>query len=153
VAGGDHRDARHVQLELSEVRHRRQREPDVVDFGAAGEQPGDQRLLHRRGVGTVVVADDEAQRHFATAEQLGDPEADGIEAHQVDFLREQPARIVLAETGRLDQRQALELGGVGFQIGARLRQHHWAFPCRERAVPALVARERTPGSPLGSGPT
>ena len=76
------------------------------------------------------MADDEALRHPAPAGQRGEPQADGIEAHQVDVLREQPARVVLAKAGRLDERQALEIGRVGRKIGARLGKHDGPTPCK-----------------------
>ena len=69
----------------------------VPDFEAACEKPRDQRLLHGRRVPAVVVTDDDASRHAALVEQRCHAEAHGVEAHQVDLLREEPARVVLAE--------------------------------------------------------
>jgi hypothetical protein len=46
VAGGDHGDAFDIEVELGVVGHRRQGQADVVDFGAAGEQAGNQGLLY-----------------------------------------------------------------------------------------------------------
>ncbi len=69
------------------------------------------------------MTDDDALGHAAPLEQGREAHADGIEAHEVDFFREQPARVVFAKPCRLDEREALKIGGVGFQIGAWLRQH------------------------------
>ena len=128
VAGGHHRHAFDAQLELGEVGHGRQREADVVHLRAAREQAGHQRLLHGGGIGAVVVADHEALRHPSPAGERGEPQADGVEPHEVDLLGEQPARVVLAKSGRLDERQTLEVGRVGFQVGARLGEHR-CHPC------------------------
>ena len=123
VAGRHHGHAFDVELELGEVGHRRQRETDVVHLRAAGQQADHEGLLHGGRIGAVVVADHEALGHPAPAGQGGETQADGIEPHQVDLLGEQPARVVLAKAGRLDERKPLELGRVGLQVGARLGQH------------------------------
>src|SRR5919109_1307387 len=70
---------------------------------AAGQQPGDQRLLHRGGIGAIIMTDDKALWHAAVGEQRRQSEADGIESHQIDFVGEAPARIVLTKAGRLDE--------------------------------------------------
>ena len=69
------------------------------------------------------MADDEALRDAALGEQRRHAEPDGVEAHEVDLLREQPARVVLAKARRLDERKAFEVGSVGLQIGARLEKN------------------------------
>ena len=62
------------------------------------------------------MADDEALGGTPRSRaQRGKAEADGVEPHQVDVLREQPARVVFAKAGRLDQRQPLEIGRVRLQ--------------------------------------
>ena len=87
VAGGDHGDAFDAELELREIGHGRQRQADVVDLGAAGEQAGDQRSFDRGRVGAVVVADDDAQPARRAARiSVGKAEADGFEPEQVDLL-------------------------------------------------------------------
>ena len=123
MAGRHHGDALHLQCELGIVGHGRERQADVVDLAAAGQQAGHQCLLYRSGVPAVVVADDDAFGHASLGKQFRHAEANGIEAHKVDFLGKQPARIVFAEAGRLDQRQTFEVGGVGFQVSARSWQH------------------------------
>ena len=70
-----------------------------------------------------VVADNEALAGTAPRDQRRQAEPDRIEPHQVDLPREQPARVVLAEPRRLDQRQSLEIGCVWLQVGAWFRQH------------------------------
>ena len=130
VAGGDHGDAFDAELELGEIGHGRKRQADVVDLGAAGQQPGDQRSFDRGRIRAVVVADDDAHRHAALAHQRGKAEADRFEAEQVDLLREAPASIVFAKPGRLDERQALEFDGVGDEVLAGLWEHtfhSWRF--------------------------
>ena len=57
--------------------------------------------------------------HDAALAELVDvgPEAQAqrLDAQQVDLRPEQPARVVLAKAGRLDQRLVLEVAGVGRQ--------------------------------------
>ena len=74
------------------------------------------------------MADDEALLHAMTAGQRGDAEADGVEPHEIDLLGKQPARIVFAKAGGLDEREALEVGRVGLQVGTRFGEHRWE-PC------------------------
>ncbi len=69
------------------------------------------------------MADHEAHRNAARAHQRGEAEADGLEAEQIDLLGITPARIVFAEAGRLDEGQALELGGIGEEVLARRGEH------------------------------
>ncbi len=109
VARRDHGDALDVEVELGEVGHRRDGEADVVHLGATGHQPDHQRLLHAGRVRAVVVADDDALWHAAAAKQRGDAEADSVEPHEIDLVGKEPARVVLAKSRRLDERQALEL--------------------------------------------
>ena len=83
---------------------------------AAGQQAGDQRLLHGRRIGAVVVADDEAllaRRARRPAWRCPRPMA--LSPIRLISCGKQPARVVLAKARRLDQRQALEIGRVGLQ--------------------------------------
>ena len=50
-----------------------------------------------------------------------------LNAVEVDLFLKQPARIVFAEPGRLDQRQALIVRRVGNQIGTGFGKHQ-RFP-------------------------
>jgi hypothetical protein len=123
VAGSHHRHAFDLQRELSEVGHWRHGEPDVVHLGAAGQQARHERLLHGTGVGAIVVADHKPLRPSALVRERGKAKADGIQTHQVDLGREQPACVILAKARRLDQGQALKIGRIEGQVGARLGQH------------------------------
>ena len=120
VAGGDHGDAFDAEVELREIGHRRQRQADVVHLGAAGQQAGGQRRFDRGRIGAVVVADHDPHRHAALAHQRGKAEADRLKPEQVDLLGVAPARIIFTKSGRLDEGQALEFGGVGTEVLARL---------------------------------
>ncbi len=91
-----HRHAFDVEIELREVGHRRERKADIVNLAAAGEKSGDERLLHAARVPAVIVSDDEALRDPALRKQRRHAKADRVEPHQVDLLRKEPARIVLA---------------------------------------------------------
>ena len=76
------------------------------------------------------MADDEALLDAALGKKGRHAETDGVEAHEVDFLGEEPARVVFAKAGGLDERVALEVGRVGFEIGARTGQHEGASQAR-----------------------
>ena len=117
VRGRDHRDARHVELELREIGHRRHRESDVVHLAAGGEQPGDQRVLYRRRITAKVMAGDDLGLLAKLADQCAEPHAQRLQPHQVDFLAEQPSRVVLAETGWLHHR----FGFIGIGVGGQRR--------------------------------
>ena len=123
MAGGDHGDAFDFKRELREIGHGRERQADIVHLGAAGKQSRDQRGLHCGRVRAVVVADHDAQWHAALAHQRRQAEADGFEPEQVDLLGKAPARVIFAKAGRLDEGQALEFGGIGDEILARLWKH------------------------------
>ena len=69
------------------------------------------------------MADHDARRHAALAHQIGEAEANGFEPEQIDLLGIAPARVVFAEPGRLDERQALEFGRVGSEVLARFGKH------------------------------
>ena len=69
------------------------------------------------------MADHDAHRHAAGAHQRGQAEADRLKSEQIDLLGIAPTRVVFAKAGRLDERQALEFGGIGNEVLARFRQH------------------------------
>src|SRR6058998_2079086 len=56
VGSRHHCDARHVEIELAEIRHRRDREADVLHLDARAHQPRDQRHLDRGRIAAEVVA-------------------------------------------------------------------------------------------------
>ena len=123
MAGGDHGDAFDFERELREIGHGRERQADIVHLGAAGEQSRGQCGFHRGRVGAEVVADHDTQGYAALAHQRRQPQTHRLEPEQVDLLGVAPARVIFAETGRLDEGQALEFGGIGDEILARLWKH------------------------------
>ena len=120
VRGGDHRDRRDVERELREIRHRGDRQPDIVHLDAGRHQSRDQRVFDRGGIGAKIVADDDPLLNPELVEQLAEPHAERLNAHQVDFAPEQPTRVVFAKAGRLHQRTRLVGIAVGLEIGLRL---------------------------------
>ena len=54
-----HGHAGHVEVELGEIGHGRDRKADVVDLAARRQQAGYQRGLHRRRIATKIVAGDD----------------------------------------------------------------------------------------------
>jgi len=122
VAGGDHGHAGCVQVELGEIGGRRQGQADVQHLAAGLQQAQHQGLFDRQAVGPEVVADDDLR--LAQLVDVGpQAQAQRLDAQQVDVRPEQPAGVVFAETGRLDQRLVLIVGGVGREIGARREGH------------------------------
>ena len=123
MRGGDHGDAGHVQLELREIGHRRDRQPDVVHLAARRQQAGDQRQFHRGGIAAEIVASDDFRLDAQLADQRPQPHAERLHAHQVDFFFQQPARVVFAKAGRFHQRRRLIGVGIGRERGFWRRKH------------------------------
>ena len=134
VACRDHGNAFDLKRELREIGRGRKRQPDVMHLRAASKHAGYQRTFDARRIGAVIVPRHDPHRHAALPHQRRHGHANRLHPHQVDFLREEPARVVFAETGGLHIRQALEIGGVGLQIPARLRKGlgcHGVLPTRQ----------------------
>ncbi len=117
MRGGDHRHRGNVERELGEIGHRRDGEADIADLRPAGHQPRSQRQLDRGRIAAEVVADHHLARNAEFLQEARQPEAERLHAHQIEFLLEQPARVVFAKSGRLDHR----LGFVGVGVGEELR--------------------------------
>ena len=66
------------------------------------------------------MADDDLLLHAEFAEQRAEAQAQRLHAHQVDFLLEQPARVVFAKAGRLHHRLRFIGVAVGAELGLRL---------------------------------
>ena len=56
-------------------------------------------------------------------DQRAQPHAERLHAHQVDFLVEQPARVVFAKARGLHHRLGFEGVGIGQQRGSWLGEH------------------------------
>ena len=123
VRGGDHGDAGHVEIELREIGHRRHREPDVVHLAARRHQAGDQRIFDRGRIAAEIMSGDDLLLDAELRDQRAEPHAQRLNAHQVDFLAEQPARVIFAKTGRLHHRLGFKGIGIRNQHGFRLRKH------------------------------
>ena len=123
VRGGHNRHARHVELELRKVRHRRERQPDIMHLAARRHEPGDQRRLHRCRVGAKIVAGDDTRLDPELADQRAEPEPQRLHPHEVDLFPQKPARVVFAKTGDFDQRLRFIGIGVGAKRGLRLGKH------------------------------
>ena len=116
VAGRDHGHAGCVEGELGEIGRRRQGQTDIQNLHPAFQQAEGQGLFHAQRIGAEIVADHDP-RPLADLVHIGrQPEAERLYAQQIDLLLQDPARVVLAEPGRLDQRNGLVFGGVGAQV-------------------------------------
>jgi hypothetical protein len=118
-----HRHAGNVEIELREIRHRRHAQADVVDLAARRQQPRDQRVFDRGRVAAEVVPGDDLLLGAEFRNQRAQPHAQRLNAHQVDFLAEQPAGVVFAKPGRLHHRLGFIGIGIRNQNGFRLRKH------------------------------
>ena len=121
VRGGHHGDARHVELELREIGHRRDAEADVVHLAARRHQAGDQRHLHRGRIGAEVVAGDDLRLDAHLLDERAEAQAQRLDPHQVDFFFQQPARVVFAKARRLHQRR----GFIGIGVRASAQASGW----------------------------
>ena len=119
----DHRDAGHVEFELGEIGHRRDDKADVVNLAARRHQAGDERHLHRRRIAAKIVPGDDFGFDVEFVNKRAEAETEGLNAHQVDFFFQQPARVVFAEAGRLHQRRGLIGIGIWRERGFWRRKH------------------------------
>src|SRR5690606_16487901 len=115
VAGGDHGHARRLERELGEIGGRRQGEAEVQHLAAAFQQAEDQGLFDAQRIGPEVVADHDPRRRPGLVDVGRQTQPQGLQAQQIDLLAQDPARVVLAKAGRLDQGVGLVGGGVGDQ--------------------------------------
>jgi len=69
------------------------------------------------------VTDRDSGRHAEFVDRRAEPQPERLHADEIDFLLEQPARIVLAESVGRDERQVLEFRRIGLQVGTRLQRH------------------------------
>ena len=138
-----HRDAGHIEIELREIGHRRHAQPDVVDLAARGQQPRNQRVFDRGRIAAEIMPGDDLLPVAEFRDQRAEPHAQRLNPHQVDFLAEQPARVVFAKAGRLHHRLGFVGVGIGNQHGFRLRETS-GWPRRERCKesPAALANAR-----------
>ena len=123
VRGGDHGDAGHVEIELGEIGHRRDAQADVMHLAAGRHQAGHQRHFHRRRIAAEIVSGDDLRLDAHFLNQGAEPHAQRLDAHQVDFFFQEPARVVFAKAGRLHQRRGLIGIGVRGQYGFRDGKH------------------------------
>ncbi|MNI36288.1 hypothetical protein D3C73_903330 [compost metagenome] len=120
VAGRDHGDTGAVQRELGVVGHGRQGQADVQHLHPAFQQAQDQRLLHRQGIAAEVVAHGDLRRLADLVDIGGQAQAQGLDAQEIDLLLQNPAGVVFAKAGRLDQGQGLILRRIGSDVLAGL---------------------------------
>ena len=123
MGGRHHGDRRHVEVELREISHWGQRKANIVNFYARRHEPDRQRLFDGSRIGAKIVAGHDVRRHAELAYQRAETESQRLHAHQVDFLPQQPARVVFAKAGGLHQRLGFIGIGVGRERGLRLGEH------------------------------
>ena len=131
LRGPKHGGANEVAFEVqSRYDNADEAEADVVHLDARGHEAGDQRIFDRGGVAPVVMAGDEFGLHAHLAQQGTKAHAQGLDAHQVDLVSEQPAGVIFAEAGHLHHGLGFEGIGVGLQVLVRFRKHAnlWCGP-------------------------
>ena len=124
VAGRDHGDRRHVEVELREIGHGREGRADIFHLDAGLHEADDQGVLDRQRIVAIVVADGDHGGDAALVHLGAEAEAEGRHARQVDLVRVFPARIVFAKAGGLDHRIAQERPRIGGDVGQRFG-HGW----------------------------
>ena len=117
VGGGDHGDRRHVQIELGEIGHGGEGEADVMDLHPRRHEAGNEGVFDGGGIAPVVVAGDKLGLDAHLAQQGAQAHAQRLYAHQIDFLAEEPPRIIFPKARRLDH----GLGFIGVGVGEELR--------------------------------
>jgi hypothetical protein len=133
----DHRDAGHVEIELREIGHRRHRKADVVHLAARRHQAGDQRVFDRGRIAAKVVPGDDFLPYAQFRDQRAEPHAQRLNPHQVDFLTEQPARVIFAKAGGLHHRLGFIGISVRYQSWLRLGKHSGGLAWAETARRSL----------------
>ncbi len=129
VAGGHHRNGGAVQRKLREIGNRRQGEADVMDFAAGAHQADRQRLLDGERIGPVIVARNHLGLDADLMEIGSQSQAQRLYAQKIDFLAEQPARVIFAKAVGGHQRQILVIGGVGLEVRAGLDHQNSVNGC------------------------
>src|SRR5205823_5554959 len=95
------------ERELGEIGGRRQCKADVIYGAACIHEADDQRLFDGIRVGTKVVAGDDMRPDPMLMEECAEATPNGSHTVKVQLLSEEPARVILAEAGRLDEGEAL----------------------------------------------
>ena len=113
VRGGHHGDGGDVEIELREIGHRRKRKADIVNLDARRHEADRQRIFDRGRIGAEIMAGDEFRRHAHVMDERAETKPQGLHAHEVDLLFEQPARVIFAKAGRLHHRGAFIGVGIG----------------------------------------
>ena len=127
MRSGHHRDAGHVEIELREIGHRRHGKPNVVHLAARRHQAGNQRIFDRGRIAAKIMPGNDFLFDAEFRDQRAEPHAQRLNPHQVDFLLEQPARVVFAKAGCLHHGSGFELIGIRNQHGFWLWEH--GLPC------------------------
>ncbi len=120
VRGGDHGDAGRLLVELGEVGDRRQAQADIDDLDPGLDQADDQGVLDVHRIRAVVVAGDQLRLDAALADIGAEAQAQRRNAKEVDFLAEDPARVIFAEARRLDEHFGFEGVAVFDNVGLGL---------------------------------
>ena len=79
--------------------------------------------LHRSGIGAEIMAGDDLRLDAQFVDEGAKAHPERLHAHEIDFLSEQPARVVLAKAGGLHQRLRFISVSVGCKREFRLGKH------------------------------
>ena len=119
-----------IKLELAPVDHWRQGKANVQHVATTLNEAEDQRILDRLADRTEIMARHHFRRHAHFMEQRRHTKAEGLDAGEVEFglflvpdSVEPPARIILAKSGRFDQRQDFKFERIRFDSGERFGHH------------------------------
>ena len=101
-----------------------------MNGAARGHQALGECDLDCHGIAAEIMTRHDMRLHAKFMDQRAEPHAQRLHAHQIELRRlsrarmaEPPARVIFAETRRLDERPHLESQGVGGEIGGWFGQH------------------------------
>ena len=148
VRRGDHGHAGHIEVELGEVRHGRDREADVVDLAARRQKTGYQGGFDRRRIGSKIVAGHDLWLHAEFVDERAEAEPQCLHPHEVEFSAQKPSRVVFAKTGGLHQRLGFVRVGIGGERGLGLGEHHASYRRGDARQPHSVCGPKREGNGL-----
>ncbi len=116
MTGGDHGHAGAIKGELGEIGGRRQGQTDIQHLHPALQQADRQGLFDGDGIGTEIVTDDDFRFDILFVHIGGKAQTQCLNTQKVDFLLQNPARIIFTKTCGLDE----SLGLIGRRIGLQV---------------------------------
>ena len=116
MAGRDHGHAGAIKGELGEIGGRRQGKANIQHLHPALQQADRQGLFDGDGIGAEIVTDDDFRLDILFVHIGGKAQTQCLNAQKVDFLLQNPARIIFTKTCGLDESLCLIGCRIGLQV-------------------------------------